>query len=80
MGDMEDVEAVRQRYRPEPIETFFVGESAPASGAFFYRGNTAMLRNMRSAMGMASVESGDFPRKVQSLWLVSRRPRADARE
>jgi hypothetical protein len=60
MGDMEDVEAVRKHYRPNKIMTLFVGESAPASGAFFYRGNTAMLRNMRSAMGMASVESGDF--------------------
>ena len=60
MGDMKDVEAVRQRYRPARIMTLFVGEFAPASGAFFYRGNTAMLKNMRSAMGMASVESGDF--------------------
>ena len=60
MGDMKDVEAVRQRYRPARIMTLFVGESARASGAFFYRGNTAMLKNMRSAMGMASVESGDF--------------------
>jgi len=60
MGDMEDVEAIRKHYRPNKIMTLFVGESAPASGAFFYCGNTAMLRNMRSAMGMASVESGDF--------------------
>lgn len=60
MGNMEDVEAIRKHYRPARIMTLFVGKSAPASGAFFYRGNTAMLRNMRSAMGMASVESGDF--------------------
>ena len=57
---MEDVEAVRKHYRPERIMTLFVGESAPASRAFFYCGNTAMLRHMRSAMGMASVKSGDF--------------------
>jgi hypothetical protein len=36
---MIDVEAIRRAHRPEPIATLFVGESAPVSGDFFYRGN-----------------------------------------
>ena len=59
-NNMEDVEAVRARYRPERIKTLFVGESAPHSGAFFYCGNTAMLRHMRSAVELALGESDDF--------------------
>ena len=47
---MEAVEATRTRFRPERITTLFVGESAPASGDFFYYGNTAMLRYMREAV------------------------------
>jgi hypothetical protein len=54
------VEVVRARFRPEQITTLFVGESAPASGAFFYTGNTAMLRYMRSAVEPALGESDDF--------------------
>ena len=57
---MEDVEAVRARYRPERIKTLFVGESAPHSGAFFYCGNNAMLRHMQSAVALALGESDDF--------------------
>jgi hypothetical protein len=44
-----DVEVTRARYRPDRITTLFVGESAPASGAFFYHGDSAMLRYMQRA-------------------------------
>ena len=57
---MEEVEAVRARYRPERIKTLFVGESAPYSGDFFYCGNTAMLRYMRRAVELAFGETGNF--------------------
>jgi hypothetical protein len=40
--------------------TLFVGESAPASGAFFYYGNTSMSRNMRRAVEAVLGESSDF--------------------
>jgi hypothetical protein len=40
---MEPVEIIRTRYRPDRITTLFVGESAPASGAFFYHGDSTML-------------------------------------
>jgi hypothetical protein len=58
--DMEAVEATRTRFRPERITTLFVGESAPASGDFFYYGNNAMLRYMREAVEDSLGESGDF--------------------
>jgi hypothetical protein len=48
--DTEAVEAARAKFRPERITTLFVGESAPSSGKFFYYGNTAMTRHMRSAV------------------------------
>jgi hypothetical protein len=48
-----DTEAIRERYRPKRIMTLFVGESAPSSGKFFYRGNTALKRNMETAMKAA---------------------------
>jgi hypothetical protein len=51
---MEPVEVRRERYRPERITTLFVGESAPASGAFFYYGNSAMARYMQECMGLTS--------------------------
>jgi len=47
---MEAVEATRARFRPERITTLFVGESAPASGDFFYYGDNAMLGYMRQAV------------------------------
>jgi hypothetical protein len=50
---MEAIEAVRTRYRPERIMTLFVGESPPASGAFFFCGNNAMLRHMQCAVELA---------------------------
>ena len=46
-----ETELVRERFRPERITTLFVGESAPASGDFFYYGNSGMTRYMQRAMG-----------------------------
>jgi hypothetical protein len=58
---MEPVEVARAHYRPERITTLFVGESAPASGAFFYHGDSAMLRYMqRAAEAALGVGSGVF--------------------
>ena len=52
---MEPVEVTRARYRPDRITTLFVGESAPASGAFFYHGDSAMLRYMQQAKAERSL-------------------------
>jgi hypothetical protein len=58
---MEPVEVTRAHYRPDRITTLFVGESAPASGAFFYYGDSAMLRHMqRATEAVLGVGSGDF--------------------
>jgi hypothetical protein len=47
---MIDVEAIRRAHRPEPIATLFVGESAPVSGGFFYRGNLLVTQIVMSAI------------------------------
>ena len=46
-----NVEALRHQYRPEKISTLFVGESAPASGTFFYDETSQMYRYMREVFG-----------------------------
>jgi len=56
-----DTEGVRAQYRPQRIVTLFVGESPPASGKFFYYGNTALARNMEAAMLAAGLGgNGNF--------------------
>ncbi len=56
---MSDIEAIRLQYKPERIITLFVGESAPVSGDFFYKGNTDLARHMRSAMEAAGINCGE---------------------
>jgi hypothetical protein len=61
------IEATRARYRPERIATLLVSESAPASGEFFYFGNTALAREMARAMTAAGlISSGDFPEQFKA--------------
>jgi hypothetical protein len=69
---MEPVEFTRARYRPDRITTLFVGESAPASGAFFYHGDSAMLRYMQRATEAAlGIESGVFLERFKALgWFL----------
>src|SRR5947207_15177296 len=57
---METVEVTRLRFRPEQITTLFVGESAPASGDFFYYGTSAMTHYMREAIESALGKTDDF--------------------
>jgi hypothetical protein len=64
--NMESVEAARARFRPERITTLFVGESAPASGNFFYYSNSALFRHMRRAVEHALGESDDFLKSFKS--------------
>jgi hypothetical protein len=58
--NMKAIEATRAKFRPDRITTLFVGESAPASGDFFYYGNTGMTRYMRRAVESALGQSSDF--------------------
>jgi len=64
--NMEVIEATRARYRPARVTTLFVGESAPASGEFFYHGNTGMTRHMQTAVESALGESSDFLERFKS--------------
>jgi len=38
-------------YMPRPIRTLFVGESRPANGTFFYRGDSNLVRYTCEALG-----------------------------
>jgi len=86
---MIEVEALRASYRPQCITTLFVGESAPASGAFFYRGNTSLKRHMEQALAASGlVGNSDFLERFKSygwylddlvLTPVDRLPRPERR-
>jgi hypothetical protein len=64
--NLEAVEAARARFRPERITTLFVGESAPASGDFFYYGNTALQRYMQRAVEDSFGEGGNFFERLKA--------------
>jgi hypothetical protein len=57
---MAATEALRSSYRPNRITTLFVGESAPASGAFFYDGDNTMVTYFQRATDIALPGNGDF--------------------
>jgi hypothetical protein len=62
----ENVETVRARFLPARITTLFVGESAPASGDFFYFGKNAMLHHMQRAVAQSRGDDGDFLQRFKS--------------
>ncbi len=41
--------AARRKFRPAQVKMLFIGESPPASGRFFYRGDSGLYRAMREA-------------------------------
>lgn len=45
-----EVELLRASYRPAVIRVLFVGESAPAGGAFFYKGYGTVYTEFRKAL------------------------------
>jgi len=40
-------ESLRRRYRPDRVRILFVGEAPPASGRFFYQGDSGLYRAVR---------------------------------
>ena len=52
---MSDVEKVRQSFKPEKVSILFIGESAPASGSFFYTGDS-LCTYTKEAFAMAFPE------------------------
>ena len=49
MFSPESAERLRRSYRPARVRLLFIGESPPASGRFFYRGDSGLYRAMRDA-------------------------------
>lgn len=64
-------EALRQRFRPHRIRLLLIGESAPAGGTFFYRGNSRLFEATQEAftsvVGRAFVNPGAFLDFFQSV-------------
>jgi hypothetical protein len=46
-------EQLREQYCPDPIRILFVGESPPASGHFFYQGDSGLYRAVRETFVQA---------------------------
>jgi hypothetical protein len=50
---LEQHERLRRRYLPETVRLLLIGESAPASGRFFYRRDSGLYRAIRAAFQVA---------------------------
>ncbi len=60
----EDVEPLRASYGPNKIKVLFVGESAPAGGAFFYKQTGQVHSQFRTAL---APHIGDSPSFVEAF-------------
>lgn len=60
----EDVEQLRASYRPARIKVLFVGESAPAGGAFFYKQTGQVHGQFHQAL---APRIGDSPTFVEAF-------------
>lgn len=60
---------LRLRYRPAIVRVLFIGESRPASGRFFYQGDSGLYRAMRDAFQSAdaAITDATFLRTFQAL-------------
>jgi hypothetical protein len=57
---MNRLEKLRKSFHPDCITTLFVGESAPASGRFFYSSNSSLFRAMKRVFGNRESFLEDF--------------------
>jgi len=46
-------EELRRKYKPKRTRVLFIGESAPAGGTFFYRGDSNLARHTKEAFAVA---------------------------
>jgi hypothetical protein len=62
-------ENLRRRFRPVRVRLLFAGESPPASGRFFYQGDSGLYRAMRDAFQIAdrSITDAEFLATFQDL-------------
>lgn len=63
-GEFRNLEELRRKYCPDPIRVLFVGESPPAAGTFFYKGDSGLARYTKrayeEAYGLPAVAMTDF--------------------
>ena len=61
---MRELEELRRRYLPHPIKVLFVGESPPARGTFFYKGDSGLARytklSFERAYDISDLAMADF--------------------
>jgi len=59
-----NLEELRREYRPAQIKLLFIGESPPAGGTFFYKGDSGLARYTRLAFqrayGLPDLAMADF--------------------
>ncbi len=60
---MNETEKVRKSFKPNIMASLFIGESAPASGKFFYYENTNLFREMKRVFNADS----NFLREFKAL-------------
>lgn len=61
-------EQLRRRYRPKEVRLLLIGESPPASGRFFYKGNSGLYRAVRDVFATVdpSVNDANFLEMFQA--------------
>jgi hypothetical protein len=62
-------ERLRRRYRPDEVKILFVGEAPPASGRFFYQGDSGLYRAVRDTFIAAfpSLNEEEFLKAFRDL-------------
>ena len=67
----DSIELIRARYRPPRVMVLFVGESAPASGKFFYGDENSFAGHIRRAIWPDIVDHHDFLDRFRSCgWFL----------
>jgi hypothetical protein len=63
------LERLRRRFRPDRLRLLFVGESPPASGRFFYQGDSGLYRAMRDAFQSVdpAISDANFLARFQAV-------------
>ena len=66
--DRRKQERLRRSFRPAALRLLFVGESPPASGRFFYQGDSGLYRAMREAFQRidSSITDANFLSRFQA--------------
>src|SRR4051794_2820337 len=62
----DEYELLREAFRPRRVTVVFVGESRPANGTFFYRGDSRLAKYTSQAMGVAGKTPSIFLQAFRS--------------